>query len=222
MCARSLQGDDPHDEGLPTDVVVYGATAAGIAAALAAARAGKRTVLVERGDHLGGMVSSGLGLIDVLRPHAVSGIALEFKNKVIEYYTQTYGKNSDQLRLCYGGVWPEPHVAERLFDQMCDDQPNLSVLRRHELQQVEKRENIVTGSQYLDRDTKQTRHIAHTVAIDGTYEGDFAAAAGVAYRLGREGRQEYGERFAGEIYMDWRPHHGELHPASTGEPSHYI
>ena len=201
------------------DVLVYGGTAAGVSAALAAARAGRRTVLVERGDHLGGMVASGLGLVDVLRPHAISGIALEFKNKVIDHYTQVYGKGSDQLRLCYGGVWPEPHVAEMLFDQMCDAQPNLLVLRRCELQRVVKRDNTVIGSQYLVRDTNETRQITHRVAIDGTYEGDFAAAAGVAYRLGREGRQEYGEQFAGEIYMDWRPHHGELHPASTGEPS---
>ncbi len=209
-------------EKVAVDVLVYGGTAAGVSAALAAARAGRRTVLVERGDHLGGMVASGLGLIDVLRPHAVSGIALEFKDKVLDHYTQTYGKNSDQLRLTYGGVWPEPHVAEMLFDRMCDDQPNLSVLRRYELQRVDKRANTVIGSEYLDRDTNETRHITHRVAIDGTYEGDFAAAAGVAYRLGREGRQEYGERFAGEIYMDWRPHHGELHPASTGEPSEYM
>ena len=55
------------------DVLVYGGTAAGVSAALAAARAGRRTVLVERGDHLGGMVASGLGLVDVLLfPLAVS------------------------------------------------------------------------------------------------------------------------------------------------------
>jgi len=32
-----------------------------------------------------------------------------------------------------------------LFDQLCNEQPNLSVLRRHEQQQVNKRENTVTG-----------------------------------------------------------------------------
>ena len=81
------------------DVLVYGGTAAGISASLAAARAGRRTVLVERGDHLGGMVASGLGLIDVLRPHAVSGIALEFKNKVIDHYTDIGIRPAEMHRL---------------------------------------------------------------------------------------------------------------------------
>ena len=102
------------------------------------------------------------------------------------------------------------------------DEPNLRLLRRHELTGVHKEDNTVVASSYLDRDTKQTGQISHRVGIDCTYEGDLAAAAGVDYRLGREGRDEYDERFAGQIFMDWRPHHGELHPASTGEASEYI
>ena len=222
MIARSAGNDDPHTVFQQADVVVYGGTAAGVVAALAAARAGRRTWLIERGDHLGGMVASGLGMIDVLRPHAVSGIALEYKNRVIEFYSQTYGEHSEQLRLCYGGLWPEPHVAEMLFDQMVGDEPNLTVRRRHELRRVDKDGDTVVASHYLDRETRQARCVEHKVAIDCTYEGDLAAAAGAAYRLGREGREEYDEHFAGEIFMDWRPHHGALHPASTGEASEHI
>ena len=74
MNARSAATDSPHTVAQAVDVVVYGATAAGVAAAVAAARAGARTVLIERGDHLGGMVSSGLGMIDLLRPNAVDKI----------------------------------------------------------------------------------------------------------------------------------------------------
>jgi NADPH-dependent 2,4-dienoyl-CoA reductase/sulfur reductase-like enzyme len=44
-----------------TDVAVYGATGAGVMAAVAARAAGAETVLVEPGEHVGGMVSGGLG-----------------------------------------------------------------------------------------------------------------------------------------------------------------
>jgi NADPH-dependent 2,4-dienoyl-CoA reductase/sulfur reductase-like enzyme len=41
-----------------SDVVVYGATGAGVTAAVAAAEAGARVTLVEPGRHVGGMVSA--------------------------------------------------------------------------------------------------------------------------------------------------------------------
>ena len=48
-----------------TDVVVFGATAAGVAAAVGARRGGRGRSLVEPGRHVGGMVSGGLGWTDV-------------------------------------------------------------------------------------------------------------------------------------------------------------
>ena len=41
------------------------------------------------------------------------------------------------------------------------------------------------------------------IFIDSTYEGDLAAAAGVPYRLGREGQKEFNEPGAGRIYKYW-------------------
>ena len=43
------------------DVVVYGGTAGGVIAAVAAAREGLNTALLEPTVHVGGMVSGGLG-----------------------------------------------------------------------------------------------------------------------------------------------------------------
>ncbi|MGH1526624.1 FAD-dependent oxidoreductase [Leifsonia sp. L25] len=39
--------------------------------------------------------------------------------------------------------------------------------------------------------------IEAAVFVDASYEGDLLAGAGVPYRVGREGRELYGERFAG-------------------------
>ncbi|MFB9756683.1 hypothetical protein ACFFNY_34390 [Paenibacillus hodogayensis] len=39
--------------------------------------------------------------------------------------------------------------------------------------------------------------------MDATYEGDFAAASGVPYDLGRESRNDWNEEFAGGLYMNF-------------------
>ena len=57
-------------DSLTAQVLVYGGTVAGIGAALAAARMGCQPVLIERGEHFGGMAASGLGGIDTLRDNA--------------------------------------------------------------------------------------------------------------------------------------------------------
>lgn len=192
---------------------------AGIAAALAAARAGCKTILIERGNHFGGMTASGLGSIDTLRENAFGGIFNEFLVRVREYYFATYGKNSEQYRLTYNGFFMEPHVAETILDGMLEAQKGLKIFKKLELVEVVKDGNSVVASVYRNRNTDERVDIQHAVAIDGTYEGDLAAAAGVAFRIGREGREAFGERFAGVIFHDWRGHRQEILPESTGEPS---
>ena len=57
-----------------TDVAVIGGTPAGIAAAIAAARAGLDVVLVEPSRHLGGLMTNGLGATDIRPNESVGGI----------------------------------------------------------------------------------------------------------------------------------------------------
>jgi len=207
---------------LKSQIVVYGGTAAGVAAAIAAARSGCEAVLIERGDHLGGMVASGLGLIDSLRNNAFGGICRDLIANARRYYSDKYGPDSTELKLTYGGLFMEAHVAERLLDRMIRDEPGVTLLKRHELLQAQTEGHRLVGSTYLNRDTGEEVRFAHSVAIDTTYEGDLAAAAGAAYRVGREGRREFGERFAGEVFFDPRYYKQEIHPGSTGEPSPFI
>ncbi len=52
------------------------------------------------------------------------------------------------------------------------------------------------------------------VFVDATYEGDLAALAGVPYRVGRESRETFDEKFAGKVYVKFGER--ELLPGSTG------
>ena len=93
-----------------SDVVVYGATGAGVMAAVAARAAGAETVLVEPGRHVGGMVSGGLSWTDVGEPRAIGGFARRFYEAVAEHYGVPL----------WGVKGPEPHVAEALLSSMLD------------------------------------------------------------------------------------------------------
>src|ERR1700733_1646399 len=74
------------------DVVVYGGTAGGVIAAVSAAREGLKTALIEPGNHLGGMVSGGLGYTDFGKREVIGGYALEFYTRVGRYYQMSrYG-----------------------------------------------------------------------------------------------------------------------------------
>jgi hypothetical protein len=88
-----------------SDVCVYGATAAGVAAASSAARAGAHVTLVDPGTHVGGMVSGGLSWTDVGDASVIGGFAGRFYQAV-----------ADRYRVPLWGVkGPEPHVAEELL-----------------------------------------------------------------------------------------------------------
>jgi hypothetical protein len=93
-----------------TAVAVYGATAAGVAAAVAAREAGARTVLVEPGTHIGGMASGGLSWTDVGDVRVLGGFARRFYAAVAERYE--------------AALWqvkgPEPHVAENVLASFLD------------------------------------------------------------------------------------------------------
>jgi hypothetical protein len=93
-----------------SDVCVYGATAAGVAAAVAAADAGATTTLVDQSAHIGGMVSGGLGWTDVGDERVIGGFALRFYAAVAEHYGVPL----------WGVKGPEPHVAEELLTRMLD------------------------------------------------------------------------------------------------------
>jgi ribulose 1,5-bisphosphate synthetase/thiazole synthase len=205
-----------------TDVLVYGATAGGVAAAVAAARMGRNVTLVERGEHIGGVATAGLHMIDILRKNATGGICSEHVRDVQQYYINTYGADSEQYRLTFGGYWAEPHVASQLVQKMLDDEEGITLLKSHVLKHVLKKGQRVTGCVFEERGMGRLLHIDAQVTIDATYEADVAAAAGVKYRVGRESRTEYNERFAGKVYYDWRYNQQRFLPESTGEASPFI
>ena len=202
------------------DVVVVGATPGGFGAAIAAARLGRKVVLVEYEDHIGGIVSNGLTNADLAKKQAVAGLYYEFTRRVVKHYEDLDRgvPGTPNLKACRDGYYYEAHVAERIFHDMLAGEGDRIQLRL----QLELRQAIVKDQQLVTVVLADRAHPGQLVRlnaktfVDATYEGDLAAMAGAPFRTGREGRSEFAEPHAGQIYMRFGD--TEPGPGSTGEP----
>lgn len=162
------------------DVCVYGGTSAGVIAAYAVAKQGKKVLLVEPGYRLGGMSSGGLGQTDIGNKQVVKGLALDFYRRV----GATYGRLESWIF--------EPSVAENIFKDYIA-RGNVEVLYGHRIVDAQKQGASITSINIESVEDAQQRNISAKVFIDCTYEGDLMARAGVTYVVGREDNKVYGE-----------------------------
>lgn len=185
--SASVAESAPPDENF--DVAVYGGTPGGIAAAVAAARAGARTVLLEPKRHVGGLSTSGINTAELehMLRWTFGGISLEF----FERLGRKYGKSEPVF-------FSESSVAEQVFKEMLGE-AKVSVRFGERVERAEK-----TGARIRRLVMSGGAAIGARVFIDATYEGDLMARAGVSYTWGRESTHEYKESLAG-IRLDSNP-----------------
>src|SRR5262249_30093361 len=168
------------------DLVIYGGTAAAVAAAVQAKRMGKSVVIVSPDKHLGGLSSGGLGFTDTGDKSVIGGLAREFYHRVWRRYQQPdawkweqreqFG-NKGQGTVAMDGefrtMWIfEPNVAEQVFEDLIKENQipvyrdewldRKSGVKKYDARIVEIR--LLSGNRYAGR-----------MFIDATYEGDLMA-----------------------------------------------
>ncbi len=210
---RSGEAGSKAQEPSPCDVVIYGATPGGIAAAIQTARMGKRAILIEPSRHVGGLTAGGLGATDIGNKGAIGGIAREFYERIARHYA-TDGAWRQQTRADYLGTerrnlshdpiaaargvqaqWTfEPHVAEQVFHELLR-QAGISAVfgERLDLRRGVEKEGLRITVVRME----SGKRFAGRMFIDATYEGDLMAKAGVRYHVGREANSVYGETLNG-------------------------
>ena len=190
------------------DVVVYGATPAGFAAAVEAGRRGFSAVLLEPGTRIGGLTTSGLGQTDSGNTAAYGGIAMEFYRAVRTHYSdranwtrqrpEEYKPRGEFEDTWQRGdaMWTfEPSVALQILEDW-ERREGVRIVRRARLDRspggvVKENGRIVSVR------TEDGREWRGKTFIDASYEGDLMAAAGVSYVVGREANGKYGETLNG-------------------------
>ena len=220
------------------DVVVIGGTPAGVAAAIAAARADKTVIIIEQAPVLGGVLSSGVLRLDDKYVESNSGVMEEFRQRVKAFHRTELADDplvqahmKQNLRrvwnIAEGRAW-EPHTAARIYAEMVAEHPMIATRFNEVAMDVEMKNDRVTGVVTRERDNKGTLGKKYSysgkVIIDATYEADLAEYADIPYRIGREARSKE-EPHAGRIYTNYfRGVKGTLPstilPESTGVADH--
>ncbi|MBS0538966.1 MAG: FAD-dependent oxidoreductase [Proteobacteria bacterium] len=183
----------------PYDVAVVGGGSAGVAAAIAAARCGARTVLVERAGCLGGastlrgvITYCGLYTLGETPQQAVAGIADEVLAGL-----RVLGAVTPPQR--HRGVFVvfDPEGVKRVLDRLCAE-AGVEVLLHAFVTGATRQDGRVSGITYSDHGGAHT--LTASAFVDASGEGDLAALAGAATRYGNDGAVNLGTlgtRFGG-------------------------
>ncbi len=154
------------------DVIVVGAGPAGVCAAIAAARNGVRTLLVERYGFLGGMWTAGF-IIPLFDSENKQYVVQDIVDEV---------KKRDGWGGFLNRAFDHEVMKKVLDDMVC--QAGCDILFHTFLSGVYLEEEKVAG---IIIQNKSGRSIIRSkVVIDCTGDGDVAAAAGVPFTMGRE------------------------------------
>ncbi len=190
------------------DILVVGAGLGGTAAALRAARLGRRVCLIEETGWPGGQVSTqGVSALDeheYIDAFGGTGMYYEFREGIREHYRRNYFLKPaarDDPALNPGNAWVsslsfEPRVGVAVLEAMMDGPHDSGVL------QVFYHTRAVTAEVYDGRIASiLTRHLENGTllrfrlgfVLDATDLGDLFPLTGTAYTVGAEARAETGE-----------------------------
>jgi len=185
------------------DIVIYGGTSAGIAAAIQSSRMGRTILLIEPSSRIGGLTTGGLGATDIGNKQAIGGISREFYQNIRKYYNDPVNWEW-QIKKEYierrntgneDAMWTfEPSAALDVYKKMINSE-NIDLVYGQRLN----RETGIKkqGVKILEIKMENGTSYIGKMFIDATYEGDLMAAAGISYVVGRESNKEYGETLNG-------------------------
>lgn len=171
------------------DVVVCGGGIPGVCAAISAARSGAKAALIEQRPILGGNSSS----FARVPPH---GAAAFWHNR-----NAREGGIMEELLMEYAARSPladNRRIWDLILREWCVGETNLNLYLNSRVDGVEMQGNRIKSVRVTQSSTETVYDLSAPVFIDATGDAFVAAAAGADLRIGREGRDELGEKLAPE------------------------
>jgi len=175
---------------LTTDVLVIGGGTGGIAAGIQSARIGSKTIIVEKTNMLGGMLTAaGVSCTDGndLLPR---GMWQEFRQALYSHYGTTNLATGWVSETCF-----EPHVGDSIFKAWAGKEKNLQIMYGCDFANAEREGIKNTGAVFRNKKNETIRILAK-LTIDATELGDVFAYAGAEYDIGTEDASYANEKMA--------------------------
>lgn len=187
--ADKKAGDEPRE--MSYDVVVIGGGMAGMTAALAAAKNGAKTLVVERYHYCGGAFTAGMvlhiaGLVDHRLLHKPE--FRDCKRWIVQGLACEYHKRLDRFGGATGPHW-DHEPAKVIFDQMLSDY-GVDVLYGTHFHSARRDGSRIVSVDLIYRTVRL--RVMGKVFVDGSGDGDLSAAACVGFDTGRssDGRMQ--------------------------------
>lgn len=166
---------------LSTEVLVVSGGTGGTAAAIASARTGAKTILMEEGPWLGGMISAAGVTCTDGNHNLPSGLWNEFRNNIYAVYGGPKAVATGWVSMTQF----EPHVSDSIWKAMANREKNLTVLHGWQFRKALLGGNKVKGAVFQNK-KGETLTVNATVTIDASELGDVMASAKAPFDLGME------------------------------------
>ena len=169
---------------LKTEIAVFGAGPAGLTAAIEAARHGKKVLLLEKNEYLGGNAVLGLpllGFLDLKGRRIVGGIAQEYVTRLCRR-DQCIGHRTCPKHNSVTNIDPEGFKV--LAIEMCRE-AGVDVLLHTEVCRVDRENGRIRSVTLYGRGSEIT--VEAGVYLDCTGNGDAAYLTGCSYESGQPG-----------------------------------
>ena len=199
-------------ERVAADLVVVGGGLAGTCAAITAARAGIRVVLIQDRPVLGGNASSEVRLwILGATSHMGNNNRWAREGGVIdEILVENMHRNPEGNPLILDSI-----VLEKVVDE-----PNITLLLNTAVHDLEKSDpDTISAVRAFCSQNSTTYLVTAPLFCDASGDGVIGFLAGAAFRMGAESRQEFAEGFAPEAsYGELLGHSLYFYSKDTGKP----
>ena len=168
------------------DILVAGAGASGICAAIAAARSGKQVLLVEKSSMLGGTNTQSL-VCPLMGFHAgshqvVRGLAQEIVDR-LAHRGGTLGHIPDPLGVTETITPIEPEILKQVYFEMLREEKRITLLLHSFLTDLHQEQGKIQSVTAVHKGGSTV--LSSDVYIDATGDADLAVMAGVPYTQGR-------------------------------------
>lgn len=174
---------------IQTDLLIAGGGLTGTLAALAAARNGARTVLIQDRSVLGGNASS------EVRMHvmgaSVRGIELQTEAR------ETGILEEIMLECAVRNPQRSANMLDLILYEKCRAEPNVTLLLNTAIVGVKMDGNRIVAAYANRESTEDHFEIIAEIFADCTGDGRLGYEAGALYNIGREAAEEFGETSAG-------------------------
>jgi hypothetical protein len=207
---------DLHPVRLAPDVAVIGGGVAGVCAAITAARAGCQVLLVQDRPVLGGNASSEVRLwILGATSHMGNNNRWAREGGVID-------------ELLVENLWRNPEgnplIVDAIILEMVANEPNITLLLNTAVHDLEKSgADAIRSVRAFCSQNSTAYEIAAPLFVDASGDGIVGFLAGAAFRVGAEGRAEFGEKMAPEQpSRDLLGHTIYFYSKDTGRPVKFI